>query len=180
MDKIEVRKTIIDYLKNNNIYDALVVNPEKVMCLSELDTIMLHFNINSPGGVEINVKLYDDRMYVVAFYPDEIPKACKKTNSVSELRKVINFINSSIFIDELYYPRVFISDDGFLDIAMMTGIPYDFFEMAPMESCEYIVDYCPEFMERFAIPILNVVIGNKNAEQVIDSIRNDILSEIND
>lgn len=62
-------------------------------------------------------------------------------------------------------------------MAINTIIPYEHFEMAPIETMEYITCYYPEWLEKMASALCGVSLGTFNALEAIMYIKHDILNE---
>lgn len=82
------------------------------------------------------------------------------------LYRLLNYINASVWLtlsdgsgsglykpSHLYTPRLYITEDECYDITLATIIPYDFYELAPLETEDYITAYCPELMDRIWLTI---------------------------
>lgn len=177
MNKLEVRSKIDRYLKEHNINNRLINDHNKPMRTKDLDTFYLFYNINAPGGIESDIRLCNEKIYVRAYYSELVAEECKKSNYRDDLLKVINFINANVFFESLYTPRLYLSTDSYFNIAITTVIPYDFFELAPIETMEYITAYYPEYMEKFLFPIYSVTSGKLTVGQVIYYIKTKILGD---
>ncbi|MBQ3553648.1 MAG: hypothetical protein IJA08_03125 [Clostridia bacterium] len=175
MTKYEIKKYIDDYLKKYNINNRLINDHKKPMLSKDLDTFVITYKVDAPGGlVESDIHIYKDRLQVRAYYLEAVSDLCKENNCYEELLKVINFINANVFFDSLYTPRLYLSTDGYHDIVITTVILYDFFELAPIETMEFITCYCPEYLEKFAIPIYAVVSQKISADNAIEWIKQNV------
>lgn len=58
-----------------------------------------------------------------------------------------------------------------------TIIPHEHFEMAPIETMEYITCYYPEWLEKMAIALCGVSLGVFNSSTDIRSIKQKVLNE---
>ena len=56
-------------------------------------------------------------------------------------------------------------------------IPLDFYEMAPLETEDYITAACPELLNKLSVPIFFVLLGEISAEQAILVVKDEILGE---
>ena len=92
--------------------------------------------------------------------------------------RVINFINARVYLacgalnglyepHTLYTPRMYVTEEGYFDITVTTIINYDFVEVAPIETFDYITCYNPELLDRLAYPIFGVLIGSITEEEAI-------------
>lgn len=73
----------------------------------------------------------------------------------------------------LYNPRIILSEDDF-DIMITTMINYDIWEMAPVETHNYLTEYCPEVLDRFAFPIYGVLLGKITVEDAFTYIEEEV------
>ena len=49
-----------------------------------------------------------------------------------KLMRLFNIINSTVWFNTLYTPRICMAEDNFYQICLVTRIPYRFFETAPL------------------------------------------------
>ena len=77
----------------------------------------------------------------------------------------------------LYTPRIYLTEDGGYDITLTSVIPYDFYELAPLETEDYITACCPELLNGLSPAIFGVLLGNLDVEQAIQYVRKNILYE---
>ena len=47
-----------------------------------------------------------------------------------------------------YTPRIYLTEDDCYDITITTIINYDFYEVAPVETVDYLTAYCPELLDK--------------------------------
>lgn len=180
MTKFEAKKKINQYLKEYNINNRLINDHQRPMLEKDLDTFYLYYDVDAPGGIESDILLYDDYMDVRAYYSAIVANKLKKHSCrISEVTKVINLLNANVFFKALYTPRLYLSTDGFYDLAITTVIPYCFFESKMVETLEYITCYYPECMEKFAVSLCGVVFGELDSSIAIKQIEQDILGQDN-
>ena len=77
----------------------------------------------------------------------------------------------------LYTPRVYLTEDQCYDVTITTIINYDFWEVAPIETCDYMTAYCPELLDKLAYPIFGVLKGELSVDNAIEYIKANILME---
>lgn len=77
----------------------------------------------------------------------------------------------------LYTPRMYLTVDGFYDITITTIINFDFWENAPIETADYMTAYCPELLDKLAIPVFSVLEGKMSSDEAIAFIKDKILLE---
>jgi len=175
MNKAEIRKSILQYLKQYNLNYRLINDSNQVRRLSDLDTIYLYYNVQVPGGIESDIRLYEERMQIRAYYSPTVCEMCDDEEKEINLHRIINYINANVYFEGLYTPRLYYSTDDNSDIVITTVIPYDFFELAPIETMEYITGYYPEFLEKFAVPIILLLLDEMRYEEAAGYIRKEIL-----
>ena len=74
----------------------------------------------------------------------------------------------------LYTPRMYLTVNGFYDIAITTIINYDFWEVAPIETADYMTAYCPELLDRLALPVFGVLLGQITSDEAVMFIKEKI------
>lgn len=74
----------------------------------------------------------------------------------------------------LYTPRICMTEDDCCDIVITTIIPYDFREVAPLETADYLTAYCPELLDGLTCDIFGVLIGKTTAGEAIRSVERNI------
>lgn len=74
----------------------------------------------------------------------------------------------------LYTPRICMTEDSY-DIVITTIIPYDFWEVAPLETADYLTAYCPELLDGLTFDIFGMLIGKITVGEAIRSIERNIL-----
>lgn len=78
----------------------------------------------------------------------------------------------------LYTSRIYLTEDDRYDITLTSMIPYDFFELAPLESEDFITAYCPSLLDELSPAIFGVLFGRLDTEQTIEYIKKNILHEV--
>lgn len=179
MIKSQVKAKIIEYIRVHNLQNSKLINTHnKPMIEREMDTFYFWYDVQAPHGVECSVFLFEECMEVRGYYSECIAKELQEhPHRIYELYEVLNFINARIWFDGFYYPRAYITVDGLCDVAINTIIPYEHFEMAPIETMEYITCYYPEWLEKMAIALCGVSLGVFNSSTAIRSIKQNVLNE---
>lgn len=130
-----------------------------------------------PGGVEAR-----------CYYNSMGAKICRNSSHRSELLRLLNFINARVFLGcvdpyglyepgMLYTPRIYLTEDDGFDITITTMIPYDFWELAPVETMDYLTMFGPELLDELAPSIFGVLFGKLKADDAVSYIREKILGE---
>lgn len=71
----------------------------------------------------------------------------------------------------LYTSRIYLTEDDGCDITLTTVIPYDFYELPPLETEDYITACCPDLLNGLSPAIFGVLLGRLDVEQAIQFIR---------
>ena len=74
----------------------------------------------------------------------------------------------------IYTPRIYqVIDD--CDISITTMINYEMFDLAPLESSDYITIYCPELLNLLASAIFGVLTGEMTVIEAIAYLEKEVL-----
>lgn len=76
----------------------------------------------------------------------------------------MNYINARVFLScgdayglyephMLYTPRMYLTVDDCYDLTITTIVNYDFWEVAPVETLDYMTCYCPELLDKLSYPV---------------------------
>lgn len=146
---------------------------------------------NCPDNVlESCIWFYPDAIEIRVYYNCNAAQWCRESEHRGELMRLLNFVNARVWVSMddgeggalyrpgyLYTPRFYITEDDCFDITMTTMIPLDFYELAPLETEDYITGACPELMDRLSIPIFSVLLGKASAEEAIGRVKAELLGE---
>ena len=125
--------------------------------------------------IESTIWFYDKGMEVRHYYSEMGSEIVKKATSLSALYRVINYVNARVFFscanpyglykpDMLYTPRFYVTEDSCGDITAATILSNDFFEVAPIETEEYLTAFCPELLDKMSAPLLMTAAGEWSEE----------------
>lgn len=170
MNKREATTWLIEMLKQSGVRYRFINPHKRPMRDVDLDQVYLFYNITAPGGIESDITLGDDDMWVRTYYSGMVSQKLKESGRTREVTEVINHINANVFFEGLYTPRLYLSTDGHCDVTVVTEIPYLFAEAAPEETFEYLTCLLPEMMELFAPSIVGVIYGVIDVRTAIRSI----------
>lgn len=133
---------------------------------------------------------YKDAMEVRVYYDQTAADWCRKSNHIPELMRLLNYINARVWPrttdgmgNALYMPsclytsRIYLTEDDGYDITLTSMISYDFFELAPLESEDFITACCPSLLDELSPAICGVLLGRLDTEQAIEYIKKSILYE---
>lgn len=184
--KIKLMGKLSEYLKSHNIhYQEYVDN----------GTVQFAFAYqgydNCPDRIlESCIWFYENEMEVRVYYDENASGWCKGSEHKDELMGLLNYINASVWIhgtdgmnglyykgQYLYTPRLYMTEDGCYDITLTTVIPYDFYEVAPLETEDYITAACPELMDKFSKAIFLLLLGEIDIEQAKTLIKQNVMEK---
>ncbi len=123
---------------------------------------------NAPNHeIESCVWTYDaDEMEIRTYYDSVGQMICRNSEDKDQLFRLLNYINARVFLRcadyrsrlyepyMLYTPRIYLTEDNCFDITITTIIPYDFFELAPIETADYMTIFCPSLLDELSVPSL--------------------------
>lgn len=186
MTKQDAKKIIIEYIKEFNLEHKLLDADGKPisgpMPLKELDTIYLSYKIIAPGDIaESDIHLFDDRLLARVYYDYSVAEVCKNAGKkqLSELYRVMNFINESLFMgyNIPLCPTAYVSTDGSFDIGLRTMIDYRILELLPQDVLDYLTIFYPQLLEQLAYPIIGIITGKFTAPVAINYIKKEIMGD---
>ena len=176
---------LTQYFKPHNLADIKKIDNQAVLLVLEYPAN------NAPDHrVESAIWLWKDGMEARVYYTALGATICKGSERKEELYRLLNFINARLLLRAadafgnrlykphmLYTPRFYMTEDDAFDITMTTIIDYDFYELAPLETADYISIFCPELLNALSMPIFWVLLGNTSAKESIDYIKRTLLNE---
>lgn len=186
MDKKEAKKQICNYLKDHGIKYIDHFDGEE-RCI-----MMVYQNQKfAPDNViESCVYFFDTCMEVRVYYNENASSWIAKSECKLELYRLLNFVNARVWprVEDglngdlyqprhLYSPRFYVTEDGGKDLTCTTIIDYDFYELAPLETEDFITAALPELLNKLSRSIFFVVIGKMSVDEAILRIKKDVLEE---
>ena len=87
----------------------------------------------------------------------------------------MKWTNTFIIFTLLGYGNITTND--FYDITITTIINYDFWEVAPIETADYMTAYCPELLDWLALPVFGVLFGQITCDEAVMFIKEKTLLE---
>lgn len=186
MNKLQAKSKIKSYLKRNFIlfYEDFFDGTEQI-------TMVYKGFKNSPDNIiESCIYFFSDCMECRVYYNATGAKFCKESNRQLELMRLLNFINARVwpqgtdFNDStlyrpshLYTPRIYMTEDGCNDITMTTVVPYEFYEIATLETEDFFTACLPELMDSLSPAVFLLLLDKINVEQAIDIVKIKVLNE---
>lgn len=184
MKKKDAKEIILQYIKTYKLDHRFMGADGKPISnptpLKELDTLYLSYKIIAPGDIaESDIHLFEDRFLARVYYDYSVAEVCKNVGeeAMSELLRVMNFINESLFMgyNIPLCPTVYVSTDGSFDIGLRTIIDYRILELMPEEILDYLTIFYPQALEELAYPIIGILTGKLTAPEAIDHIKKEVM-----
>ncbi len=182
MNKRKAMKNFTDYLKSHNIFYESSID-------DGIQRITMVYPVeNAPDKrIESCIWFYEDVAEVRTYYSALGAEICRKSERIDELLHLLNFINARVFLScgypgglyephMLYTPRIYITEDGYFDITITTMVHFDFWNLASLETADYITIYCPELLERLTYAVFGVLLGQITFEDAKTFIEEEIMT----
>lgn len=184
--RIRVKNHILNYLKSHFLefregtYDG-----------TDRITMIFRNCEESPGKVlEGCIYFLEDCMDARVYYSVAGAEWCASSSRKPELFELLNYINAKVWprgtdgvdgtiyeSERLYAPRIYMTEDGCHDITMTDIIPYDFFEVAPLETEDYFTAALPELLNAMSPAIFLLLLEKIDLIQAKRIIDRDVLGE---
>lgn len=146
---------------------------------------------NCPDKIlESCIWFYKDSMEVRVYYSQNAAQLCKESKFIQDFLRLLNFINARVWSQStdgiggslykpchLHTPRIYMTEDNYYDITLTTVINYDFYEVVPLETENYITACCPELLNKLSPAIFFLLKGEIDINQAILLIEKNILEE---
>ncbi len=185
MERHEAIRKFFRYLKLHNIRHFKQMDEGVLRCRIEFNK-----ELAPDRTIEACIWFFESTMEVRVYYNEVAARWVKEGDHFNELAQVLNFCNARVFLSScdgagntlyqpslLYTPRFYITADGHCDICMTTTIPYDFYELTPLETEDYITIFCPHVLERLTYSLIGTAVGKLTPKEAIMQINSDLLEE---
>ncbi|HHU17131.1 MAG TPA: hypothetical protein GXZ70_02730 [Clostridiales bacterium] len=142
-------------------------------------------------ALEASIYFFETCMEARVYYTETASSWIDKAENLADLYRLLNFINACVWPcaqdgigGELYYPhhlhtpRFYITEDGGNDLTSTTVIDYDYYEVAPLETEDFITAALPELMDKLSIPFFFLLLNRMTVDQAIHYIKSEILEEL--
>lgn len=186
MTNNEAYNKITKYLKSHFIkyYEDTFENVKRL-------TMSYTGYLNCPDSViESCIFFHPNYMECRVYYAELGSDICKNSPCKAKLFRLLNYINAAVWPricdgfngklyqpSLLYVPRIYVTEDDCYDITATTIIPYDFFEIATLETEDYMTACIPELMDKLS-PIIFCLLDSKiTTENAIKYVKTTILNE---
>ncbi len=177
---------IISYLKLHNLYfktDQADGIPRITMVFKNCDRCPNYIT-------EGCIWFYEEFMEVRVYYSKLGAEICQKSEYLSELYRLLNYINARLWVrvsdgleDALYQsqylisPRFYVTEDEMQDITATMLIPYTHFELDMLEMNDFITAALPDLLDGLSMPVFLLLEGRVTVEEAIDMVRLEFLGE---
>jgi len=123
------------------------------------------------------------------YYTELGSDICKNSTNQADLYRLLNYINATVWprvsdgfegeygTPYLHTPRIYVTEDECYDITATSVIPYDFYELSPIITADYITACIPELMDKLSPAIFGVLGGKTTTENAIKYVKTNILKE---
>lgn len=134
--------------------------------------------MNTPDGIlEACIWFYPEYMECRVYYSEYCSLIVRSSSHQNELMRLLNYINACVWPHSddgygskiykssyLYTPRIYMVEDGSFDISLTMLINYDFYELAELETEDFITLICPELMDELSAPVFSLLFGEMSFE----------------
>lgn len=170
MTNSEAYTKLLNYLKAHFVRFCEDIDERKIRRLSMVYTGYS----NCPNeAIESCIYFHENCMEHKVFYTALGSSICKDSPYQADLYRLLNCINANVWPcvcdfsadklyqpSHLYTPRIHLTEDGCFDIAATTLIPYDFYELAPLQTEDYMTACIPKLMAMLSFDIFSLLVGN--------------------
>ena len=145
---------------------------------------------NCPGmALESCIYFHFDCMECRVYFSELASDICKNSTHQADLHRLLNYINATVWprvsdgfegeyrTPYLHTPRIYITEDGYYDITATSMISYDFYEISPIITADYITACIPELMDKLSPAIFGVLGGKITTEDAIAYVNSAVLNE---
>ncbi len=148
--KYKMMKYMMRYARKNNIHYHLVVDGDY------LQLAMIYKYENCPNRyLEACIWFKENCAEARVYYSKGASNWFKEADDLSDIYRILNYINAKVWpctdsdsypVANLHTSRLYLTEDGQFDLTYTTVINYDVFEMAPLETADYLTATCPELL----------------------------------
>lgn len=185
MTKNEVYDIITYYLKAHCIkfHEDVYENTKRI-------TMAYKGYSNCPNNIiEGCLYFYSDCMECRVYYTELGSDICKNSAHQADLYRLLNYINACVWpctsdgfdgedrTPYLYTPRIYVTEDACYDITATSMIPYDFYEILPILTGDYITACIPELMNKLSPAIFGLLTGKMTIENAIAYVESAVLNQ---
>lgn len=127
-------------------------------------------------------------MKCMVYYTELGSDICKNSSNKADLYRLLNYINCKVWprvsdgfegeyaTPYLHTPRIYVTEVECYDITATSMISYDFYEILPIITADYITAHIPELMDKLSPAIFGVLIGKITIENAIAYVESTVLN----
>ena len=186
MTRTEAQIHIEHYLKVYNIRYTKAVDSD----VPQITILYTNCNHCPDKMLESCIWFYKDTMEVRIYFNQNSANWCQESSHINELMRLLNFINARVWPrttdgmenalyapSYLYTSRFYLTEDDGYDITLTSIIPYDFYELTPLETEDYITACCPSLLDELSPAIFGLLLGKLDTQQAIKYVKKNILHD---
>lgn len=187
MKDIEAQHRMEYYLKAHNIRYTKDIDSG----VPHISILYTNCDLCPDKMLEGCIWFYKGAMEARTYFNQNAAGWCRASSHIPELMRLLNFINARVWPSTtdgmgnalykpscLYTSRIYLTEDDGCDITLTAVIPYDFYELTPLETEDYITACCPDLLNGLSPAIFGVLLGRLDVEQAIQFIRKNVLYDI--
>lgn len=139
--------------------------------------------------IESCIRFFPERMECLVYYSKSGAKWCRGSSNIPDLFRLLNYINAAVWPRSLdgiggtlykesllYTPRIYMTEDGMQDITAAVIVPYDFYEIAPLETEDFLTMCLPELMDALSPAVFLLLLGEITLKEAVENINMNVLS----
>lgn len=179
--------TIRLYLQSKFIDHIVSYEEDGNKKITKKITMVLYAPSAPDSVIESSVIFYRNVIEFKVYYSATGKEFFKKSNHKSDLMFLINFINSAVWVCPadgmngemyepipLFAPRIYVDES---DIIMKALVPYNYFEIDPLEALNFVFASIPNLLNDLSPAIYGTLFGKIPLDQAIRFIKKNILNE---
>ena len=187
MNKIQAQAKLKQYLKSHFISFEIYFDNS----VPRYTMLFVGYEDAPNKAIETCIWFYDEEMEVRTYYTEVAADWCKEfSENIPMLMRLFNYINAVVWLNtadgaggllyqphHLHTPRIYMTEDGCFDITLTTVISYDFYEVAPLETEDYITAHCPDLLADLSPAIFGLLLDMIDFETAKQYIQTNILKK---
>lgn len=183
MNKIDATKSFEGYLKSHFISYFKEETDNNAV---RLTMCYKGYDICPGNALESCIYFYEDCFEAKVYYSALGSSICKNSKFQDELYRFLNYLNYSIWPRavsdlyepcHLYTPRFIKTEDGNYDITASFVASYDIYNLAQLETEDFITKALPELLNKISPALFLVIAGEITVENAIAVVKKEVLHE---
>lgn len=181
MDKITALQTLKRYLNNYNIQHSIDFDNGTVRC----SVLYKNCKCTLDNVLESTIWFFDKELEVRVHFTEKVVCLCRKSRHITDLLWLLNYINARVWLNSgdgslyepriIYTPRFYLTADEQSEVVMTTIIPYEQYDLATVETNDYITGFCPELLDKLSCSIIGILLGAVDLDSAKKDIEKNIL-----